>query len=119
MSEEFGEAKFGLSWRVLLPSAIAVTLFVVLAGLIAAVVIGITADPPENPETAATTRPDSNSLRRRSLLIAEPETALTGEGVSTPPDVPAADEHGGFLAGSSRIQPGGPDDEAAKDHACP
>lgn len=57
MSEEFGEPKFGLNWRVLLPTAIAVSLFVVLAGLVVAVAIGITADPPEKPKIAATTPP--------------------------------------------------------------
>ena len=53
MSEEFGEPAFGLNWRVLLPSVLALMLFVVLAGLIAAVAVGITADPAEEPEMAA------------------------------------------------------------------
>lgn len=57
MSEEFGEPAFRLNWRVLLPSVLAIALFVVLAGLIAAVAIGITADPPEEPEMAAATPP--------------------------------------------------------------
>jgi hypothetical protein len=58
MSEEFGEPAFRLNWRVLLPSVLALTLFVVLTGLIAAVAIGITANPPEAPEVAATTPSD-------------------------------------------------------------
>jgi polysaccharide deacetylase 2 family uncharacterized protein YibQ len=57
MSEEFGEPATRLNWRVLLPSMLAIALFVVLAGLIAAVAIGITADPPEEPEMAAATAP--------------------------------------------------------------
>ena len=59
MSEEFGEPGFRLNWRVLLPSVLALALFVVLAGLVAAVVIGIAADPP--PEMAAATPADSET----------------------------------------------------------
>ena len=59
MSEEYGEPRTRLNGRVLLPSVLAVALFVVLTGLIAAVVIGIMADPladpPAEPELAAAT----------------------------------------------------------------
>lgn len=55
MSEEYGEPRTRLNGRVLLPSVLAVALFVVFAGLIAAVVIGITADPSAVPEHAAAT----------------------------------------------------------------
>lgn len=111
MSEEFGEAKFGLNWCVLLPSAIAVTLFVVLAGLIAAVAIGITADPPDNPEIAATMPLDQTP--DEVVEKEETETAMAGEGASTPPTVPALGEqasvpHPDDTAGRS-------DDESAKD----
>ena len=59
MSEDYGEPRPRLNGRVLLPSVLAVALFVVLAGLIAAVTIGITADPPADlpaePELASAT----------------------------------------------------------------
>ena len=57
MSEDYGEPRPRLNGRVLLPSALAVALFVVLAGLIAVVIIGITTDPPTDlpadPELAS------------------------------------------------------------------
>ena len=53
MSEDYGEPRSRLNGRVLLPSILAVALFVVLAGLVAAIAIGITADPPTDSELAA------------------------------------------------------------------
>ncbi|MEP4378705.1 MAG: divergent polysaccharide deacetylase family protein [Alphaproteobacteria bacterium] len=83
MSEEFAEPAFRLNWRVILPSAVALTLFVVLAGLIAAVVVGITADPPEEPEIAAAQPPAATT----------PEAApdeLAGQAEPAPADQAAA-----------------------------
>ncbi len=111
MSEEFGEPGFGLNWRVLLPSVLAVTLFVVLAGLVAAVVVGLTADPPEAPEMAAATPPVSAPAAATGQGEAEPDLTTpapaeraiepdpaeakdpTSHAAATPPpDEPTSDE---------------------------
>jgi polysaccharide deacetylase 2 family uncharacterized protein YibQ len=88
MSEEFGEPAFRLNWRVLLPCVLALTLFVALAGLIAAVAVGITA---ETPEMAATTPEDHPPGVSTGQGEAKPTPAE--DGAASPPAEPARAEH--------------------------
>lgn len=93
MSEEYGERAFRLNWRVLLPSVLALVLFVVLAGLIVAVAMGITADPAQEPEMAAAAPTDQPPAPPAGPSEAEPEPepAPAEQADASPPTIVAGD----------------------------
>lgn len=87
MSEADAERNSRFNGAVLLPSAIAVALFVVLAGLLWTVWIGLTAEPPEvSPAAATEQEPASSGFEPGSP---REEAAVPDEPATPEPELPA------------------------------
>jgi len=112
MSEEFGERTFRLNLRVLLPSVLALALFVVLVGLVAAVVVGLSTDPSDAPEIAemAPTAPEP-AVPAVPAAPAEPAAVAPSAAELVPGEpapeesVPAAPQPAAHAAGSQSDEP--------------